>query len=147
MWYLEPWHRGDCAMDYDDDKPTKYRKFRPNQPEGWVWKETGAKGPSWYPPIVEHEVDEEAEHLALCPVDESRAPGDPVALAAPGEGDALFVQFLLRSPEVLEAVERLWDHSFQDVGEIPIFELAYEFAGSTANKDYLNPMWVYREGK
>ena len=128
----------------EDSGPVKYRKQRLDGPEGWTWKETGARGPAWYPPIVEGDVDTGGEHLALCPVDGDRAPGEPVAYAGAGEGDALFFHRLARNAEVDEAVERLNDSCFEEVGDPPLFELAYEFCGKSANKLYLNPMWVYR---
>lgn len=126
------------------DEQSHYEKQRPEQPEGWAWKETGAQGPGWYPPVVEAPVDSSGEHLALCPVDTDRAPGAPVAYAAAADADALVFQLLDRSPATLEAVERLNDSCFEAPGLAPIFELAYEFCGKTANKQYLNPMWVYR---
>lgn len=133
-------------MDYQDDEPTKYRKFRMEQPDGWTWKETGARGPSWYPPVAEAVVDAAAEHLALCPVNDAREPGAPVALAGAADGDALVFSVLERSESTMEGIVRLNDASFDEVGVAPCFDLAYDFAKTTANQRYLNPMWVYREG-
>lgn len=137
----------DAEAVVDEQEPGKYRRLRPEGPEGWIWKETGARGPTWYPPIAEGEVDRGGEHLALHRVDSGRVPdGDALAYAAAADDDALFFQIVDRCGETAESVERLNDSCFDEMGSGPTFDLAYEFCGKTANKSYLNPMWVYLEG-
>lgn len=129
-----------------DDEPGKYKKHAPEAPAGWVWKEQGARGPTWYPPIREAAVDAGGEHLALCTLVGDREPDVVVARAGFDEADELVFQLLDRSAATVEAVERLNDSCFEELGSPPTFELAYDWSKKTANKQYLDPMWVYREG-
>jgi len=131
----------------DGSGGTQYAKQRLDSPgAGWQWRDLGPKGPGWYPPIVEGVVDTSREHMALCPLDDGRTPGDALALVGAHADDTLFVQILTASEATTEGVERLFFTSFQDPGFPPLFELAYEFSQRAPNKMYSNPMWIYIEG-
>ena len=131
-----------------DDKVVRYERTRPEGAEGWTWRETGPRGPSWYPPVREDAVDPAGEHLELRRVGPDREPVGPVlARAGAAAGDVLVFEVLERSDEVLEAVEYLNGAAFEEIGEPPLFDVAYEVAGGTANRLYADPMWVYRPAR
>ena len=132
----------------EDDQFGTYHRTRPTPPaEGWRWLETGPHGPTWYPPVVRAAVDPRSEHLELSVVTEDRQPGTPLARAGAGPDDILVVELLDESPETMEAVERLFDVSFEELGTPAAFDLAYDHASSTANLEYANPAWCYRAEK
>ena len=104
--------------------PRQFKKQQLDRPgAGWHRMETGPRGPAWYPPVTEGAVDPTKEHLALCPLDSDRKPGAPVALVGCRDDDTLFVQYLDRSAETVEGVERLFYSCFEEVGVLPVFEL------------------------
>ena len=127
-----------------EDDPGRYHKFRTDQPPGWSWKDIGPSGPSWYPPIQLGSVDRAGEYLALCAAGPDRAPGVELALAGVGTGDELLFEVLREDAATSEAIELLNDTCFEEVGDAPSFELAYEFHKKSQNQLYLDPFWVYR---
>jgi hypothetical protein len=126
-----------------EDEPGRYHKFRTAQPPGWSWKDIGPAGPSWYPPVQRGAVDRSGEHLALCVAGPDREPGAELALVGEGEGAALFFEVLTEGVTTSEAIELLNDTCFEEVGDAPSFELAYEFHKKSQNRLYLDPFWVY----
>ena len=134
-------------MSLDNDESRKDGKTKAASPgPGWRWEDVGPRGPHWYPPILEGDVDTSSEHLVLCRVDASRNPGDVLALVGIHDEEHLHVCYLNQSQDTKDAVERLFNSCFDDLGSPACFELAYVFVGKTANREYSNPMWIYNDG-